>query len=226
MARRHDVLPDGVPVRVLPVRAYNESFFLALAVGALYFMRRSAWWIAGVLGGFASAHPTGRRPARLGVRRRVPAAAGLEIARDPDRCAAACLWCRSAWRCSSLYAWHPFGDPLKFVHVQAAWGRAVTTLDGPSGPFKSWSTRPSRRYIFQPLVGAQRDRHDLLRTGHSRLLVLSVVGRWKLGPESWYLVVFSTISFCVVLVSPSALSAPDARPSPVPIEDGTRPSWC
>ena len=98
-----------------------------------------------------------------------------------------------------------FGDPLKFVHVQAFWGRE------PSLPWDGIVNASSRSRdavvdgaIFQPIVVLNVI--DLLAVLVTLvLLVLSVVGPWRLGPESLYLIVFAAVGFLVVLISPIGL---------------------
>src|SRR5205823_12840350 len=42
------------PPSFILLAPYSESTFLALAVAALYAMRRERWWLAGLLGGLAA----------------------------------------------------------------------------------------------------------------------------------------------------------------------------
>lgn len=187
--------------------AYNEAIFLMFTVAALYFMRRSNWLLAGVMGALASA--TRQAGVLLAL------AFAVEYLRQRD-------WKLREVRADvltvalipvgilsyALYCWQAFGDPLKFVHAQAAWGRAptwpwvgtwralVVILDAARGGA-----------VFQPLIVLNAI--DILAVVVTLiLLVLSVVGPWRLGRESMYLVVFSAVSFLVILISPIGTSVP------------------
>ena len=54
-ARRTAFYLLAFPTGFYLVAAYNESLFIALAVGSLYCMRRGMWWWAGALAGLAGA---------------------------------------------------------------------------------------------------------------------------------------------------------------------------
>jgi Gpi18-like mannosyltransferase len=187
--------------------AYNEAFFLMFTVAALYFMRRSMWLLAGVMGAFASA--TRQAGVLLAL------AFAVEYLRQRD-------WNWRAVRADVLaialvpvgvasyvlYCWQAFGDPLKFVHVQAAWGRAATWPW--LGTWRAIGTVVEAARggaVFQPIIVLNViDILSVLVT--LTLLVLSVVGPWRLNRESLYLVVFSATSYLVILVSPIGLSVP------------------
>jgi hypothetical protein len=47
------------------------------------------------------------------------------------------------------------------------------------------------------------------------LLVLSLVGRWRLGPQSWYLIVFAAATFVLVLVTPIGRGLPPLHGVPL-----------
>lgn len=207
MARRTTFYLMAYPYAFFLVSAYNESLFLALAVGSLYYMRRGNWWIAGVLGGFASA--TRQAGALLVI------AFAVEYLRQRD-------WKVRAVRADALaiclvpvgvtlfalYDWYLFGDPLKFIHVQAAWGRALTTPW--DGAIRAWNYAVAASVdgaIFQPASVLNVIDVIVLLVG-TLFLVLAVVGPWKLGRESWYLVVFSAVSWIAVVCNPSALNLP------------------
>jgi hypothetical protein len=188
------------PFAFFLVAAYNESLFLALAVGSLYCMRRGNWWIAGALAGFASA--TRQAGVLLAL------AFMIEYLRQRG-------WRPSAMRSDAfgillvpsgllafmVYSAREFNDPLRFVHVQAFWGRELNTpwhgIEGAihqvsqfwatEGPFSTWSVL-NIIDLGATLVAAT-------------LLVLAVRGRWRLGPESWYLVVFASASLLTILLN-------------------------
>jgi hypothetical protein len=107
-----------------------------------------------------------------------------------------------------VYSAFKFDDPLKFVHIQAFWGRTSTVpWDGVVRTIEQIAHASSGGAIFQPIMIL--DIIDLLSVPVTiTLLVLSVVGRWKLGPESWYLVAFAAVGFLLALTSPLGLNYP------------------
>lgn len=181
--------------------AYNEAFFLMLALASLYLMRRSLWLAAGIAGSFASA--TRQAGVLLmvafvveylrqrGGQWRLVRADAAAIALIPVGVVA-----------FALYSWHAFGDPLKFVHVQAFWGRAATwPWLGTVRALNIAVRAASSGQPFQPLVVLNI--FDILAVvGTLTLLVLSMVGPWRLGRESRYLIAFAGVSFLAVLVTP------------------------
>jgi Gpi18-like mannosyltransferase len=108
----------------------------------------------------------------------------------------------------ALYCWQAFGDPLKFVHVQSAWGRKPTLpWVGTGHALEIIINAAKGGYVFQPIIILNAI--DVLAVLVTLvLLVLSVVGPWKLGQESLFLIVSSAASFLVILVSPIGLDVP------------------
>jgi Gpi18-like mannosyltransferase len=187
--------------------AYNEAFFLMFTVAALYFMRRSQWLLAGVMGGLASAT---RQAGILLV-----LAFAVEYLRQrnwkwreirSDVLAIALVPVGTA--AYALYCWRAFGDPLKFVHVQAFWGREPTApWMGTVRAFEIIVLRAQSGAVFQPVI--LLNAIDILAVVITLiLLVLSLVGPWRLGRESLYLIVFSMVSFLVILISPIGVDVP------------------
>jgi Gpi18-like mannosyltransferase len=187
--------------------AYNEAFFLMFTVAALYFLRRSQWLLAGVMGGLASAT---RQAGILLV-----LAFAVEYLRQrnwkwreirPDVLAIALVPVGTA--SYALYCWRAFGDPLKFVHVQAFWGREPTApWMGTVRAFETIVLRAQGGAVFQPVIVLNAI--DILAVVITLiLLVLSLVGPWRLGRESLYLIVFSMVSFLVILISPIGVDVP------------------
>jgi Gpi18-like mannosyltransferase len=187
--------------------AYNEAFFLVLTVASLYFMRRSMWLYAGTMGALASA--TRQAGILLAL------AFAVEYLRQRNwnwrairTDALAVAFVPVGVALFSLYSWRAFGDPLKFVHVQSAWGRAATWPW--MGTWRAMATVANAARggaLFQPLIVLNIiDILSVLVT--LVLLVLSMVGPWQLGMESLYLIIFSATSFLVILVSPIGLSVP------------------
>jgi len=107
-----------------------------------------------------------------------------------------------------LYSWRRFEDPLKFVHMQSYWGRSTTwPWTGAVQTIKQIVDASSGGAIFQPIVVL--DMIDLLSVPFIlTLLVLSVVGPWKLGQQCWYLIASAAATYLAVLVSPIGLGLP------------------
>jgi Mannosyltransferase (PIG-V) len=187
--------------------AYNESLFLALAAASLYCMRRQHWWLAGMWAGFAS----GTRQAGI----LLAVAFVFEYLRRREfrlskltANAAAILLVPVGLLGYVVYSAFKFDDPLKFVHIQAFWGRTSTVpWDGVVRTIEQIAQASSGGAIFQPIMIL--DVVDLVSVPVTiALLVLSVVGRWKLGPEAWYLVAFAAVGFLLALTSPLGLNYP------------------
>jgi Gpi18-like mannosyltransferase len=182
------------------VAAYNESLFIALAVGSLYCMRRGHWWWAGLLAGVSSA---ARQAGLL-----LALAFVIEYLRQRNW---QLRWVRSdvlavllvptGLIAFAIYSGMYLGDPLKFVHVQAFWGRELSVpwkgVVGALEQASAWApTSPMHPDVVLNVI-------DLVTVPIVlALLVLSVVGPWRLGQESWYLIVFAAATFITVLLTP------------------------
>jgi hypothetical protein len=179
--------------------AYNESLFIALSVGSLYAMRRRQWWVAGVLGGFASA-------TRLaGVL--LVLAFGYEYLRQrafsPRRIrldALAVTLMPVGLLLYALYCWRAFGDPLYFLRMQQNWFR--------SGFQPPWTTVVEVMRMVahsHPLLGPTSVRNIInLTTALAVLgmLLVTLDRAWGLGSEHAYLVVFSAGVILLPLINP------------------------
>jgi hypothetical protein len=186
------------------VAAYNESLFVALCAGSLYFMHRGRWWAAGLLAGFAS----GTR--YFGVILALPFV--IEYLRQRDW-----QWRRIRWDATAIalaptglvaymaYCASRWGDPWLFARLQeTGWGHKLSPpwtgiVDGirqisGAAPL-SQTTVLNVVDLLAALVGAA-------------LLVLGVVGPWRLGPASWYLVAFGAAELLGVLMSPIVMWLP------------------
>jgi hypothetical protein len=206
-AQRTTLYVMAFPFAFYLCAAYNESLFLALAAASLYCMRRQQWWLAGMWAGFASG--TRQAGVLLAVafvieylRRREFRLSRLNLD------AAAVLLVPVGLLGYMIYSAYKFNDPLRFVHIQAFWGRATTVpWDGVVRTIEQLANAGSGGAIFQPIMVL--DIIDLLTVPITiTLLVLSVVGRWRLGPDAWYLVAFASISFLLALSSPLGLTYP------------------
>ncbi len=181
--------------------AYNESTFLMFSLAALYCMRRQYWWAAGVFAGLASA--TRQAGILLAL------AFVVEYLRRRDWRlrsirfdALAVLLVPAGTAAYALYCWRAFGDPLKFAHIQSLWGRELSwpgtgTQRAVDEIFKA----ASEGRIFQSTVVLNVvDLAAVLVT--LGLLVLSVFGRWSLGADSVYLVIFAWAGLLLALLFP------------------------
>jgi hypothetical protein len=197
------------PMAFYLVAAYNESLFIALAVGSLYCMRRGHWWWAGVLAGFSTA---ARQAGLL-----LALAFAIEYLRQRDW-----QWSRVRWDALAvllvptgligfmIYDDRVLGDPLKFAHVQQFWGRKLSApWTGTFAVFDrlaQFMSQPEATPLHPTFVVSVI---DLLAVPIViALLVLSLVGRWRLGPESWYLIAFGAAVFLMVLVTPLGYGLP------------------
>jgi hypothetical protein len=207
MAGRTVTYLMAFPFAFFLVTPYNESVFLLFTVAALYCMRQGYWVSAGLWGSLASAtrqagillalafvfeylrqrgwHPKRIRPDMLGV-----------------------LFVPLGTAAFAWYSWRAFGDPLKFVHIQAVWGRQPTWPWMGTGRAVDEINRASvDGAIFQPLVVLNVI--DIAAVFVSLiLLILAVVGPWRLGAESAYLTVMAFASLLLILISPIGLSVP------------------
>jgi Gpi18-like mannosyltransferase len=189
------------------VAAYTESLFLALSVASLYCMRRGHWWYAGALAGLASA--TRQAGVLLAL------AFAVEYLRQREWKPARIRWNAAAVVLVPtgvigfmIYSWLTLGDPLSFVHVQVFWGRDLSMpWIGTAGALEQAGAVAAEGTPFHP--GVVLNVIDLIAVPVTiALLVLSVVGRWRLGPQSWYLTVFGAATFLMVLLTPIGRGLP------------------
>jgi hypothetical protein len=187
---------------------YNESLFLLLAFGALLTMRRGDWWWAGGLAGLASAtrmyglllglaflaEYLRQRGYRFGgwrltgVRPQVRWDSGvLAVVLVPAGLLAYAVWC-----------WIDLGDPLAFSHAQAQWNRELT-------PPWIGATQAARHALTHPFLDPWGLRNVIDVAGlalSAILLVLCVVGPWRLPAEQWYLLAFAIPNLVLMLWLP------------------------
>lgn len=106
------------PTSFFFVAGYSESVFFALAVGALFAIKRKQWLLAGMLAGLASATRL------VGVFLLFPIA--FAMWRDRLRLQSfhwvALILAPAGLAAYMVYLWSAVGDPLAFFHVQAAFG--------------------------------------------------------------------------------------------------------
>jgi Gpi18-like mannosyltransferase len=188
------------------VAAYNESLLLALCVASLYCMRRGHWWAAGIFGGFASA--TRQAGVLLAVAFAIEylRQRGWRI-REVRWNAAAVLLVPTGLLAYMAYCAAAFDDPLRFMHIQEFWGRQLSVpwkgVQGALDHIALWSAEsPLHAYVVVNVI-------DLVSLPLViALLVLSVVGPWRLGQPSWYLIAFGVAAFVMVLLSPIGRGLP------------------
>jgi len=181
------------------VAAYNESLFIALAVGSLYGMRRGHWWVAGVLAGLASATRMAGVVLALAFAYEYLRQRGWrwrEIRLD----ALALGLVPSGLAVYMVYCYRTFGDALHFLESQKAWFRY-----GYQGP---WTTVQEVIDLIgrtEPFFGPTNIRNIINLTvalGTLTLLVLALVGPWRLGWDHAYLVLFAAAIILMPLSNP------------------------
>jgi Gpi18-like mannosyltransferase len=187
--------------------AYSTALFLALSVASLYCMRRGHWWSAGMWAGLAS----GTRQAGV----LLALAFAIEYLRQRDWHVTRVRWDAAAVAlvptgllAYMAYSWHAFGDPLKFVHVREFWGQEATwPWMGAVRALQTINDATLGGAVFQPIVVLNVI--DVLAVPVTlTLLLLAVVGPWRLGPEAWYVVASATASLLMALTLPFGGAVP------------------
>ncbi|MBV1854625.1 mannosyltransferase family protein [Catellatospora tritici] len=208
-ARRATFYLLAFPTGFYLVAAYNESLFIALALASLYCMRKGRWWWAGMLAGYASA--TRMAGVMLG------AAFVVEYLRQRGF---ALRWSgtprvslpRLNWGVFGIllvpsgllsymyYLKQTFGDPTHFLESQKSWFH-----DGFTPPWQVVGDVVDLIDRSEPLYGPDTIRNIanlVTALGVLLLLVLALVGPWRLGAKAAYLVVFSAIVMLMPLSNP------------------------
>ncbi len=198
-ARRAPFYLLAFPTGFYLAAAYNESLFIALSVGALYFMRRRQWWVAGLLGAFASA----TRFAGL----LLAAAFVYEYLRQhrfsPKRIrldALAVALVPVGLVIYMAYCWRVFGDPLAFSRAEENWFRY-----GYQAPWTTVVEVLRMISTTHPVLGPTSVRNIVnLATALAvlALLAVSLHREWGLGPNNAYLVIFSAGIILMPLIRP------------------------
>ncbi len=187
------------PTGFFLIAAYNESLFLALSAGSMYCMRRRIWWLAALLAGLAS----GTRLA--GVLLAVVFVYEYLRQRgfDPRRIRPDLLWVAltpTGLLGYAAYCAHAFGDPLYFVKAQAVWSRG--------GLRAPWTTVADvlGLIVHQPVLLSPTEIRNVINLGTALgvlvLLYFALDGRWRLGREQSYLVLFAAMDIALPLLSP------------------------
>lgn len=204
-ARRTVFYLLAFPTAFFLLAAYNESLFIALAVGSLYCMHRGRWWWAGALAGAASA--TRLAGILLGLAfiyeyLRQRGFSWRRIRLD----ALAMVLVPAGLLGYMAYCQYLFGNPLAFLKAQEAWSRADF-----SWPWitvgrimEMLSTTDS---YFQP-DDIRNIANLAAAIGALALLVLALVGPWRLGGDFAYLVIFAAAVVLLPLTHPLATYYP------------------
>jgi hypothetical protein len=178
---------------------YAESLFIALSVGSLYFMRRRQWWVAGALGGLASATRLAGVLLVLAFAYEYLRQRGFSPRRIRlDALAVALV--PVGLLLYAAYCWRAFGDPLYFQKMQQNWFR--------SGYQAPWTTLGEVLRMVagtHPLLGPTSVRNIANLTTTVAVLALLLVSldrEWGLGAEYAYLAVFSAGIVLLPLVNP------------------------
>jgi Gpi18-like mannosyltransferase len=179
------------PTAFFLATGYNESFFLCLTLLSFYCIRHGRWWLAGVFGLLAClTRETGiflvlpflyeyarQRDFQLQKMIRIHILAVFLI---PAGIGLYCLYCVKRW-----------GDPLAFIHAEANWDRH---LQFPWFGFAQsiQSIAKAGMLSFQGL----RNLTDLLPTLFILIvLILSVVGPWRLPKSKWAYSLYGLVFF-------------------------------
>jgi hypothetical protein len=200
VAGRTTFLLLAYPLAFFFTAAYNESLFIALTVGCFYAMRRGHWWLAGALGGLAAATRS------VGIL--LALAFAFEYLRQHDwrrvrPTALAGLLIPAGIGAVMAVDTYYYSDPLAFSHAQAYWGRELT-----------WPWVPvidAARHVnpFNRGVSLFGDFwiHNALELGTVlmmlTLMVLAVVGPWKLRRDQLVYPLYGTTLVLFVISFPS-----------------------
>ncbi|GAA1612916.1 hypothetical protein GCM10009679_16190 [Saccharothrix algeriensis] len=215
-ARRATFYLLAFPTGFYLVAAYNESLFVALALASLYCMRKGRWWWAAMFAGYASATRMAGvmlgaafvyeylRQRGFSVRRLRDAARegrlGRQVASLFDRNAFAVVLVPAGLAAYMLFCYLTFGNALHFLESQKAWFR--------SGFTAPWLVIGD---VVDLISGSESIYHpDALRNLANlttalavlALVVLSLVGPWKLGGDHAYLAIFAAIIILMPLSNP------------------------
>jgi len=185
------------PTAFFLAAAYSESVFLLLTVAALYCARRQRWWWAGGLAGAASSVRV------AGVT--IIVALALEYLRQrdfdwrrirPDVLALGLV--PSGLVAYMAYQWVRYDNPFMFSDAQKIWGRGPIVMP------------------WRPLLDSLRDLNVVANTERAvintidlgllavalALLVLGLVGPWKLRRDQLFLLVAGALPLMIAILQP------------------------
>jgi len=178
---------------------YNESLFIALAVASLYCMRRGRWWMAGTFAGFASATRMAGVVLGLAFIYEYLRQRGWRW-RDIRLNALAVGLVPAGLVAFMIYCYRTFGDPLHFLESQKNWFRY-----GYQWPWTTLGEVVDLIRRTEPLFGPTNMRNIINLTVALvtlTLLVLALVGPWKLGKDHAYLVLFAAAIILLPMSNP------------------------
>jgi hypothetical protein len=170
--------------------AYSEALFLLLAFGALYLARQQRWWWAGLLA--AGAGATRLFGVLIGV------ALAYEYLRQRDFKLRRIGWdvlalglVPSGLAGYMIYLWQRYDDPLLFAHVRVFWGPQGRLWDAIADVFRYASGEEASIKLL--------DLGSVVMV--TVLLVLGVVGPWRLRRDQIALWLFGTVLFAIPLMT-------------------------
>ncbi|HLZ81362.1 MAG TPA: mannosyltransferase family protein [Ktedonobacteraceae bacterium] len=178
---------------------YNESLFLLLAAGTFLALRRQHWWLAGLLGFFASLT---RSPGVLLV---VPFLVELWVSRESTTAFRQNILFRIlpivliplGTLLYALYCWHISGNLLDFVVVQSHWGRHT------AWPWQGIFLSLTQIFWNQPF-GSFNEVHNVLDlTATIAFITLAVLGRNKLRASY---TIWMAVMLFYILLSPATIN--------------------
>jgi len=187
------------PTGFYMVAVYNESLFIALAVASLYCMRRGHWWMAGTFAGFASATRMAGVVLGLAFIYEYLRQRGWRW-RDIRLNALAVGLVPAGLVAFMIYCYRTFGDPLHFLESQKNWFRY-----GYQWPWTTLGEVVDLIRRTEPLFGPTNMRNIINLTVALvtlTLLVLALVGPWKLGKDHAYLVLFAAAIILLPMSNP------------------------
>ncbi len=199
LGRRTTFYLVAFPTGFFLFAAYNESLFIALAAGSLYAMRRQCWWLAGLLAGLTSATRMAGillavvfcyeylRQRRFSLRAVRPGLMWVGLAPTGVLAYAA-------------YCWSAFHDPLFFQKQQGAWFRSGFTL--PWTPVIQALQQIGRDPLLLSPTAIRNLINVVCALGVLYVLGLALSGRWDLGADSRYLVLFAGMDILLPMLSP------------------------
>jgi hypothetical protein len=187
------------PTAYFLAASYSHSLLLLCVLGCLYAMRRGHWWLAGAVGALASATRS------TGLLLMIPFA--YEYLRQhrwyrvrPDALAIALVPVGTVAYC--WFTWWRFGDFLAFSTAQEYWRR---TLDWPGHTLWLGIRAMARLPV---LVDYELILDVSLTVMVLALLVLCVVGPWRLRGDQVYLLLYGVPAALLPLFFPRADNNP------------------
>ena len=182
IARRTLFYTTAFPVSYFFSVPLTESLFLMLTVASFYAAKREKWWVAGIIGAFASA-------ARVNGIVLLPALLVLswQMYRSLQikKILGLLLVPVGLWA-YMLYSWWACGDPLAFKHAVAHWGRKPGFFLTALG-----------KYLIHPHIILEPWNFNLLNAGSALLCFFAVYV--LLRRREWSLAVYAFLAIFLPL---------------------------